>query len=806
MMAAKDRRTELRASSVLNGIDFVGVASADQRTLHVHFVNDVAVAGTLTAPPTITGGESIPSVSLEPIAAADWQSVNGKQRLTLRMQTAGDFSDYTLALVSPVLDPYFATSAFSFKALCPSDLDCADPADSCPPIDTDRPPIDYLAKDFLSFRSALLGFSAQRYPEWQERSEADFGVMIAEALSALGDDLSYTQDRVAQESELATATERRSIVRLARLVDYEPRPVTASRVLLRLDVLEGSVPPGLPFSAAQPDGSIVVFETGAGLNDSTPYTVSPKWNRLVPYYWDDSNRCLSAGSRELWVGGHGLELLDPNGELRCRQILVDTRAENTADAPTRELVAIASVSEEQDQLFLTSGQASNITRIGLAAGLRFDHDLTADASGVPRTLVYGNLVPATQGRRAAETFAVERPPPSAPGMPVTLCRVGPNACDESEAPVQLFTLRDAPLAYLAPERPDPTLDDSATWPLPEILLTARAAGAFDGGDWTWRRTLLDAEPFETAFTVDPARYVKLTRNSDGTTSFDYAGRDGATIRFGEGVFGESPDPGMSFDVTYRVGAGAAGNVAADTITRVEATAAALVTAVTNPFPASGGEEAETDEQVRRRAPSAFRARQFRVVRPEDYVWAAETLPWVQRAGSSFRWTGSWLTAFTTADPRGSEALALAEHLQLIQLLNRRRMAGYESYAPGPRYASLDIELTVCAEEGAFRGDVHAALLDALSAAMREESDRGFFQPDRWSFGQPLERSRLEAAIQSAPGVAGVTSIVYRRRGVSPAFGTMPDVVPIARDEILRVDNDPSLPERGTLRITVEGGK
>ena len=30
----------------------------------------------------------------------------------------------------------------------------------------------------------------------QERSEADFGVMFLEALSALADDLSYMQDRV----------------------------------------------------------------------------------------------------------------------------------------------------------------------------------------------------------------------------------------------------------------------------------------------------------------------------------------------------------------------------------------------------------------------------------------------------------------------------------------------------------------------------------------------------------------------------------------------------------------------------------
>ena len=119
---------------------------------------------------------------------------------------------------------------FSFKAGCPSDLDCQPPPPLCPPLAGDAPPIDYLAKDFLSFRQALLDFSALRYPHWQERSEADFGVMFLEALSALADDLSYTQDRVAAEATLITATQRRSVVRHARLVDYEPQPALAATV------------------------------------------------------------------------------------------------------------------------------------------------------------------------------------------------------------------------------------------------------------------------------------------------------------------------------------------------------------------------------------------------------------------------------------------------------------------------------------------------------------------------------------------------------------------------------------------------
>ena len=65
---------------------------------------------------------------------------------------------------------------------------------------------------------------------------------------------------------------------------------------------------------------------------------------------------------------------------------------------------------------------------------------------------------------------------------------------------------------------------------------------------------------------------------------------------------------------------------------------------------TNGVDQETAQHIQRMAPQAFRAVQFRAVRPADYVAAAETLPWVLSAGTAFRWTGSWLTVFTTADP------------------------------------------------------------------------------------------------------------------------------------------------------------
>jgi hypothetical protein len=823
-MTSRDRRTAVLQSSTYNGIDFVEIANPEQTTLNVHFLNSVELIGTLTGQPTILGGETIPSVAVLPIADTDWSFDDGHVVLTLRVASPGDFSTYTLTIPSPLLDRFFDHVLFSFKAGCPSDLDCEPVVPPCPPPAADVPPINYLAKDFLSFRQALLDFSALRYPRWQERSEADFGVMFLEALSALADDLSYTQDRIAAEATLATATQRRSVVRHARLVDYEPTPAVSSSVMLRFDVADGvaTIPDGVAVTAPGPGGEAIAFETGNGLRTRL---LSPAlggvpanalWNagKIVPYWFDDSERCLQAGATEMCVLGRGFDF-QPG-----QWLLIETAAASTADPPLRQIVQLldagdaagAWAEEECDELFPSPVTADGppwltcpvsppasmaptaVTRIRWRA----QDQLTADRD-LTRTVLAGNIAPATQGRTVQETFVIG-PPAQGDTAPGTIVRAGARpvtapGVSGNPAPMHLYTLANAPVACL----PQPTLDLSGA-ALPEIVLLQDdpAAGPTP---WNWFRRLLDAGEFDLAFTLDAARYASIARNSDNSVQYDYDGDAGDTIRFGDGTFGIDPDAGARFTAVYRFGAGAAGNVAADAISRLDA--ATLATgrylAVSNPLPAAGGKDAQTLQSVQRLAPSAFRAQQFRAVIAADYKQAAETLPWVQRAGTVFRWTGSWLTVFTTPDPLGSEQVTVAERTQLIALLNRYRMAGYESYVPDPQYVSLDLAIDVCATADAFAADVKEAIIAALAPP-------GFFAPNDFSFGQPLERSRLEAAIQAVPGVAGVLCIRVRVRGRAAGLAEMGDIVGVGTNQIVRCDNDPSRPENGALAVTVGGGR
>jgi hypothetical protein len=133
------------------------------------------------------------------------------------------------------------------------------------------------------------------------------------------------------------------------------------------------------------------------------------------------------------------------------------------------------------------------------------------------------------------------------------------------------------------------------------------------------------------------------------------------------------------------------------------------------------------------------------------------------------------------------------------------MAGTESYVPDPDYVSIDLMIELCARDDAFAAQVKQGVIAALSPTGQAAAD-AFFAINRFVFGQPLQRSQLEAAIQAVPGVAGVTCIEYRMRDRSAAFVEMSDLVAVGTSQIIRCDNDPSRPDAGALSVSVRGGR
>jgi predicted phage baseplate assembly protein len=235
------------------------------------------------------------------------------------------------------------------------------------------------------------------------------------------------------------------------------------------------------------------------------------------------------------------------------------------------------------------------------------------------------------------------------------------------------------------------------------------------------------------------------------------------------------------------------------------TTAGGITGVRNPLAASGGVDPETIEQVRRRAPEAFRTQQ-RAVTEEDYAEVSTRHPDVANAAATLRWTGSWHTMFVTADREGGDPMTDEFSGSLQRHLDTFRMAGHDLNFHEPVYVPLELSLHVCVKPDHFRSDVRRALEELFSARLLRNGRRGLFHPDNFSFGQPVYLSRLYAAAHDVAGVQSLKVTTFRRQGSKDQLALQDGRIVLGRLEIARLDNDPNYPERGVLSLELHGGK
>jgi hypothetical protein len=146
-----------------------------------------------------------------------------------------------------------------------------------------------------------------------------------------------------------------------------------------------------------------------------------------------------------------------------------------------------------------------------------------------------------------------------------------------------------------------------------------------------------------------------------------------------------------------------------------------------------------------------------------------------------------------------------QRIELFRQLDRVRQAGREAFVLEPEYADLELEITICVSSSSYCGEVEERVLEALFGRKGIRQTPGFFSPDNFTFGTPLERSKLEAAIQEVEGVRAVDGIQYQRRA---SFRMRPFAELCYQpdpNEIIRIENNPNLPERGSVKLIMEGG-
>ena len=232
------------ASGKYNGIDFVEATTEIDRKgrLEIHFIQDLP-EGNIFAGLVVENAESGARLEVRDRLARDAQR---KHVLVFDVPPPVAHARYRLRLprqatsYQPPFDARQMTAEFTFS---PSVLTESDFLQRPEPLRPTRaePTLNYLARDYESFRQLLLDRLALLMPDWREQHAADVQMALVELLAYTGDRLSYQQDAVATEAYLATARRRISIRRHARLVDYRLHEGCNARAFVRLHVEQDSV-------------------------------------------------------------------------------------------------------------------------------------------------------------------------------------------------------------------------------------------------------------------------------------------------------------------------------------------------------------------------------------------------------------------------------------------------------------------------------------------------------------------------------------------------------------------------------------
>lgn len=825
------RREEVARLKTLNGIDCLEVVDREepklkekQHLLRVFFINppDAALRDRFFAKKErnapffrISGGVRITGIT------TDWAKWAG-DHLEIHVSPRGDFSTYTLHLVEPgtdqplaELDPQLAAVDFSFKVECPSDFDCQAKT-VCPPAPLAEPDVDYLAKDYASFRRLILDRLSVLMPDWRERNPADLQVALVELLAWAGDHLSYFQDAVATEAYLGTARRRVSLRRHARLLDYPMHEGCNARTWVCLTVSEDDernsriqpvpVPRTAKFLTTAEPPPHDPEEYAAWLRRAQPVFEPVRevrglyvaHNAISFYTWSDEECSLPKGATRATLQDSS----DPDRRLRLRPgdvlVLEEVRGresglEADADRGRRHAVRLTRVepaaTEETDEDGVVTRPPGDALTDPLTGQAIVEIEWDAE-DALPFPLRLSALV------KNEETGNDERVEVGVARGNVVLVGHGLTVENEPLLPAAAPAggayrprLARAPLTFEAPvdakQPPSATaaLRGDPRAALPCVRLALQPAGS--GEPWLPQRDLLASDKSSDEFVVE--------MESDGT----------AHLRFGDGTLGRRPNPGAVFLATYRVGNGPAGNVGAEAIKQVLG-ASKSIERVWNPLPAQGGTAPESLEQVRQYAPRAFR-RQERAVTEADYGEVTGRLPGIQGAAARFRWTGSWYTAFVAVDRAGGLGVDDAFEDKVRRHLEKFRLAGCDVEIQGADYVPLDLALKVCVKPGHFRALVQAALLQAFSNRDWPDGLRGFFHPDNFTFGQPVYLSAVVERAMAVPGVAFVELTRFQRRG-QPAERELEDaVLKPGGFQIVRLDNDRNFPENGKVEFIMEGG-
>ncbi|MBH24615.1 MAG: putative baseplate assembly protein [Myxococcales bacterium] len=319
-------------------------------------------------------------------------------------------------------------------------------------------------------------------------------------------------------------------------------------------------------------------------------------------------------------------------------------------------------------------------------------------------------------------------------------------------PNQVFYLRNTPVLddeeiWIREREPPTELEIEG---LKEALKTDKVTEQpTDGGGGLWVRW----QPVDSFYASTPrSRHYKKEPIT-------------GEIRFGIGSKGMAPPMGENnvFCREYRVGGGAKGNVGPGTINTLRR-AIEHVDMIYNPYPAQGGSDQETVEEVKERGPYMIRSRS-RAVTKEDFEWLclqasnsiarATCLPSANREGEV---TVIVVPKFDEASSDYREKLVPSTELlrRVKRFLDDRRLVTTILHVIKPRYVEVSVQVEVVKSPTGSAERVRRQVEQALRMFLHPI--RGGRNAKGWPFGRTVLKMDLYRVIEEVDGVDFVGKI------------------------------------------------
>jgi hypothetical protein len=859
------RRYQVRKSEDLNGLDYIEVL--EDGSLRVFF---------LKRPPQnltpdnirIEGGVRVTGIKAVKIRFCRQLHDDRDDCMQVFVERTGDFSTYRLCLVEPCqdaggkktkplsgFDVRYSCASFRFCSENASDLDCKQTSVCLPPARTE-PEINYLAKDYGSFRRLMLDRLAVLMPDWQERHEADLQVALVEVLAYFGDRLSYYQDAVATEAYLGTARQRISVRRHVRLVDYHMHEGCNARTFVQVRTNMDHVKlaladfvvatrlsdPGLSQRAVMTwteleniaAASYEVFQPVV-LSDAV-VTFWQSHNEIRFYTWGDRECCLPRGATSATLIDPAPAVPVPIPAVPAPVVSAAARYATPAEHCEPEPPALPPCQEPE------RGELGLHLKVG---DILIFEEVMGPLTGLPQDADPGHrhAVRLTRVRRGTDKLynqpIVDIEWSREDALPFPLCLSSRTDSEHGCKPLPFVSVALGNIVLVDHGRPA-----SETLPLPGT--ETEVCGC--AGDFRPADPVLRIKPYDPQLAYGPLTWTgplaagasaTALRQQDPRTARPVValGGDGpvwqprydllgsgptdrhfvvetdnaeiAHLRFGDGTQGAQPPAGVRLPAHYRVGNGPAGNIGGSLKPDTQgpgiahmifsSTQGGLDVRVWNPLPAIGGTAPEDIDDVKRCAPRTFRDRLERAITADDYAALAQQSSDIQRAASLLAWNGSWYEAEVALDPLSrlstGEQAALPSRIETGLEVYRR--IGHDLRAYLADAVPLNLVMSVCVQPAFLPGPVKAAVLAKL---------REWFQPDNLTFGQDIAISPLVALVKNLDGVFDVTVTTLERKFQPSDAALASGILRMAPWEIARLDNDPNRPENGTLKLTMRGGR